>query len=44
VCFVEANSDTNDAAEELTDEHAKCTPDEKRSTTKLLNSVEGDGC
>ena len=44
VCFVEANSDTNDGAEELTDEHAKSTPDEKRSTTKLLNSVEGDWC
>lgn len=40
---VEADSHTNDGDEELANQHAKRTPDEERTTTKLLNSVEGDG-
>lgn len=42
VSLVEADSHTNDGHEELTDQHAKSTPDEERTTTKLLNGVEGD--
>ena len=40
--LVESNSDTNDGNEELADQHAKGTPDEQRTTTPLLNGVEGD--
>ena len=44
VGFVEAGGDTDDCHEELTDQHAKGTPEEKRTTAELLNSVEGDRC
>ena len=40
--LVEADGDTDDGNEELTDQHAKGTPDEQRTTTPLLNGVEGD--
>ena len=43
VCVVEADCNTNDGDEELTDQHTQSTPDQERSTTKLLNGVEGDG-
>ena len=41
--LVETDGDTNDGNEELADQHAKSTPDEQRTTTPLLNGVEGDG-
>lgn len=37
---VESDGDTDDGNEELADQHAKSTPDEERTTSKLLNSVE----
>jgi len=44
VGLVEADSNTNDGAEELADEHTSSSNDEERSPTELLNCVEGDGC
>ena len=43
VGVVETDGDTNDGNEELADQHAEGTPDEERTTTELLNGVEGDG-
>ena len=40
---VEADGHTNDGDEELADQHAESTPNEERTTTPLLNGVEGDG-
>jgi hypothetical protein len=37
---VKANGDTDDGDEELADQHAEGTPDEERTATPLLNSVE----
>jgi len=39
-CLVESNGDTNDGNQELTDQHTTSTNDQKRTTTKLLYSVE----
>jgi hypothetical protein len=44
VGVVESNSHTNDGDEELADQHAEGTPEEKRTTADLLHGVEGDGC
>lgn len=43
VSVVESDGDTDDADEELADQHAESTPDEERTTTELLDGVEGDG-
>lgn len=40
---VETNSNTNDSDQELTDQHAECTPNEKWATSELLDGVERDG-
>jgi len=42
VGFIEPDGDTNDAHDELTDEHAESAPDEERAAAILLNSIEGD--
>lgn len=39
---VEADSDADDGNQELADQHAESTVDEERSSTELLNRVEGD--
>jgi len=41
--LVEADGDTDNGNKELADQHAKSTPDEQRTTSELLNGVEGDG-
>ncbi len=41
--FIEPDSDTNDAHNELTDEHAESAPDEERAAAPLLHSIERDG-
>lgn len=42
VGLVEANSDADDSDEELTNKHTQRAEDQKRASTKLLDSVEGD--
>ena len=42
VGVVEADGDTDDGDEELADQHAEGTPDEKRTATEALDGVEGD--
>ena len=44
VSMVEANCDTNDGHQELTDQHAESAVDENGATSEFLNSVERDGC
>jgi hypothetical protein len=43
VGVVETNGNTDNSDNKLADQHAEGTPDEERTTTELLNSVEGDG-
>jgi hypothetical protein len=43
VGVVETDGNTDDSDDKLADQHAEGTPDEERTTTELLNSVEGDG-
>jgi len=42
VGVVEADGDTDDGNEELADQHAERTPDEERTTSELLNGIEGE--
>jgi len=43
VGLVESDGDTDDGDNELTDQHAESSPDQKWATTELLNGVERDG-
>jgi len=43
VSVVETDGNTDNSDDKLADQHAEGTPDEERTATELLNSVEGDG-
>jgi hypothetical protein len=43
VGVVETDGNTDNSDDKLADQHAEGTPDEQRTTTELLNGVEGDG-
>jgi len=43
VGLIESDSNTDDGNEELADQHAESTPEEKRTATNTLHSVERDG-
>jgi hypothetical protein len=43
VSVVETDSNTDNSDDKLADQHAEGTPNEERTTTELLNGVEGDG-
>jgi hypothetical protein len=43
VSVVETDGNTDDSDDKLADQHAEGTPNKERTTTELLNSVEGDG-
>ena len=42
-CVVAAIGGTDDGDDELADNHAQSTPDQKRATSESLNGPEGDG-
>lgn len=39
---VESDGDTDDGDEELADQHTESAPDEERTTSELLNGIEGE--